>query len=746
MSNSTKRCGRGVVWAATVGVLSGLAALGPAAFVGSASAADTATGRNYEQVMPEGKAYPFGAPSNQVAVASPTGNAVAFDSAGPMPGSSSGPQKNYNVARRTAGGWINTPASPPQETGAGVGLVVQGFSADLSRMMFSSAYPPLVPGAAVGVTNLYVRTLGTGAYTLLSLGAAAPVLSQLVAVGGASDDFTHVVFEALEPLLPGAPTTGVYEWVGGQLRNVGMYPGQNGTAAPLAVLGSGAQAFKRVTHAVSNDGRRIVFQDGVELYVRSDGTSTTPVSASQRATPDPHSTNPLTRSPATFWAASADGGKVFFTSREERTDDANTGDDGSGNPTDAGNDLYMYDVGSGVLSDLTVDTNPADASTGAAVQGVVGTSDDGDYVYFVALGNLATGATSGAYNLYVRHGAQTKYIGALDAADSSAWGVIQSSLGGNAGVTARVTPDGRHMVIQSAARLTSYDNVDPSSAAPTSQVYRYAADTATLTCVSCRPDGTPPSGSARITPPAFETNTPRNLSDDGRRVFFDSADDIVHDDTNGRTDVYEWADGAISLVSDGRSASDAQFQDASPSGDDVFFATAAQLVPADTDGHYELYDARIGGGFPPQASPAAPCEGDGCQGAPTSPLSVPVAASVFFSGPGNETPDASAGARVTVTKPKAVTGTSATLKVRVPAKGSVTISGSGLGTAKKSLTKSGTVSIKVSLTKQARTSLSRHHQLKITARVAFKPATGSSSSATVTLTFKQAKTSRKGRS
>ncbi len=48
-----------------------------------------------------------------------------------------------------------------------------------------------------------------------------------------------------------------------------------------------------------------------------------------------------------------------------------------------------------MLTDLTVDTNPADVATGANVEQVVGASRDASYVYFVATGNLASGADLG---------------------------------------------------------------------------------------------------------------------------------------------------------------------------------------------------------------------------------------------------------------------------------------------------------------------------------------------------------------
>jgi hypothetical protein len=64
----------------------------------------------------------------------------------------------------------------------------------------------------------------------------------------------------------------------------------------------------------------------------------------------------------------------------------------------------------------------------------------------------------------------------------------------------------------------------------------------------------------------------------------------------------------------------------SESGDDIFFATAESLVPGDTDGGYDVYDARVPR---ERATPAAvPCEGAVCQGPPRveSPLAPPARA------------------------------------------------------------------------------------------------------------------------
>ena len=60
-----------------------------------------------------------------------------------------------------------------------------------------------------------------------------------------------------------------------------------------------------------------------------------------------------------------------------------------------------------------------------------------------------------------------------------------------------------------------------------------------------------------------------------------------------------------------------RFIDASVSGDDVFIETASQLVGQDADSKLDIYDARVGGGFP--FTPAVPsCAGDACKAPPAA--------------------------------------------------------------------------------------------------------------------------------
>jgi hypothetical protein len=154
----------------------------------------------------------------------------------------------------------------------------------------------------------------------------------------------------------------------------------------------------------------------------------------------------------------------------------------------------------------------------------------------------------------------------------------------------------------------------------------------------------------------------RGVSEDGDRVFFDSPDPLVPQDTNTRPlelnphpsplylehgrDVYEWENGRVFLISTGTSDENSYVGDESASGNDVFFSTTQGLSPGDTDEAYDVYDARVPRpGDNPPAVPA-PCEGDVCQGPPSEPNLLGAPASATFNGLGNPTPPVAAPAVV----------------------------------------------------------------------------------------------------
>jgi hypothetical protein len=207
--------------------------------------------------------------------------------------------------------------------------------------------------------------------------------------------------------------------------------------------------------------------------------------------------------------------------------------------------------------------------------------------------------------------------------------------------------------------------------------------------------------------------------------------------------LYEWRDGHVSLISDGRdtsatsSFSSVRLYGTDATGDNVFFRTGSRLVPQDTDTSPDYYDARVGGGIP-YTPPPEPCADATCHGLPAAASSAPTAASVTFSGPGNATPASKAAASkaaVAVTK-RTVHGNAFTLTVKVPAAGRISAGGRNVRSANRSVTKRGSYALAVRLTAKATRTLKKRHKLKAVVRIGFTPTQGSTSSTTVTITVK----------
>jgi hypothetical protein len=339
--------------------------------------------------------------------------------------------------------------------------------------------------------------------------------------------------------------------------------------------------------------------------------------------------------------------------------------------TEAG-DLYEYQISSGTSTDLTPNVQPG----GADVQGLLGVggegAEEGSYVYFVAGGALApqasesgcvtTGnkASGTGCNLYLRHDGVTTFIATLSPDDEGGgfFGTTSEDWSSPSSRTAEVSPSGRYVAFDSNYELNREADEGAKSFPGGSEIFRYAAESKELTCVSClpgtssEPDGPPLTGGAlNLVSTMTEPNgagRQRYVLNDGR-VLFDTPNILVPQDINLQTDVYEWepagigscdalseqfsnfSKGCVALISGGTSElSDAVLADASASGSDVFFTTSQSLVSQDKDEITDLYDAREGGGFPPPQESACPL-GSACPGTAgvSAAFGVPPASATF---------------------------------------------------------------------------------------------------------------------
>jgi DNA-binding beta-propeller fold protein YncE len=573
---------------------------------------------------------------------------------------------------------------------------------DLGEGCGSSCFRPLVTGKA-GFANVPAGTV-FGEEELCRPGGESVQIVCGPQFLGATEDLSHVVLQSRGAVLtPGSEPGGLYEWSAGRLAPVSVLPGgQAAVAGSNNALGTNKSVAAR--GAISADGSRIAWstnKSGFEaLYLRLNATAPQSVSGAcdeigkactiQLDAAETGCGGTCESGGGNFQFANSDGSRVFFSDNRRLTSDSGAVPDP--NPLGGKHDLYecrIVLIGGELGCDLT-DLTPLRGGEAAEVQGgVLGASEDGSSIYFVADGVLGEEpnarnqkAQSGKPNLYLRRGATTEFIATLSGEDTHDWAPVLTNQ------PTRVSTDGRYLAFMSAASPTGYDNRDRATGRPVAEVYLYDATTKRLECASCEPTGARPlgveyqktehgngglvggwaiwgeAGLVAANVPGWTSmyggdtrgrHQPRYLSDSGR-LFFDTLDSLVPQDSNGTQDVYEYeppglgsctestptysarSGGCVSLISSGSSNEESAFLDASESGDDAFFLSSANLASQDIDQARDVYDAHsCSAGSPclPEPAPAAAaCEGTACQSV-TPPPSEPTAGSPSFSGPGN---------------------------------------------------------------------------------------------------------------
>jgi hypothetical protein len=400
---------------------------------------------------------------------------------------------------------------------------------------------------------------------------------------------------------------------------------------------------------------------------------------------------------AVFQGASEDGSRVFFTTTQPLVNgDKDAGNDlymatvgcASGATGEACG-LAPREVTSLVM----VSEDPHLGQSADVAARVAAISPDGSHVYFVAGGDLL-GAPEhealelegrplprvGAENLYAYEHDERypsghmafvadlcsgpKLSGSVSDArcpgDLEAGRRDDSALWTFAGLhEAQTTPNGQFVVFTTYGQLiTGGLERDADNAR---DVYRYDAKTARLQRVSISEGGVDANGNrydeeieiegkkqigteadAKINPTQFLGSLQtqyelgsRAISEDGSTIVFMTSEPLSSAATNGQQDVYVWHEGRVAMISSGTAPEADHAVAITPSGRDIFFATTAGLLTADVDGLADIYDARVGGGYPPPPAAREPCSGDACQGPLSAPAPLLVSGSVTQPAGGN---------------------------------------------------------------------------------------------------------------
>jgi hypothetical protein len=362
---------------------------------------------------------------------------------------------------------------------------------------------------------------------------------------GASEDGSRVFFTTDEQLVPADtdPSWDIYERSGGTTTLLSGSEVDHDGPFYIRFLSS------------SNDGAQVLFETDeplvaadtdtdVDIYERSGGTTTLVTSGGGHAVEGSHFPVPV-----------ATGGAVFFQTRDRLL----------AADTDTAIDVYERAGGTTTLVSIgDVNGNGPDNAFFA------GASLDGTKVFFGTSERLVATDADTRMDVYERAGGTTTMISV-------------GEINGNAGYNARfgrASLDGTRVLFSTNEPLVAADT-DANR-----DIYERSGGVTTLL-----------SGGAVNGNGPFAVDL-AGASGDLSRVFFTTQEQLAATDTDDRTDIYEHAGSATTLVSagavNGNGRFDPRFSRASDDGTIVFFTTSEQLVAADTDLYQDVYQ-RSGG-------------------------------------------------------------------------------------------------------------------------------------------------------
>lgn len=638
---------------------------------------------------------------------------VSYASTGSFAGNPQGFLTNRYHGTRSSTGWITTALAPPDLMYNALENTVQGESADLRWTLWAMSRRDL-PGDKFGY---YLRS-PEGAFT--RVGDGESVLGPQPFLSAVSADLSHVVFNYGTG---NGLFSALHEYVG---------TGNDGPPRTLSIDNNGQPTQAQTCfNDASADARVIIYTSGCrvgtpQVWARVAGSATVAVSRSEctRTGGDPGGVCGGV-SPAAYEGAAIDGSRVFFTTSQQLVN----GD------TDATRDLYACDIPAGAPAPVGAAngcaklTQMSGNATNAQVENVISVSNDGSRVYFVAQGaalasNLGVGDVGPAMPSLAVPNPHNLYVWERDDAHPAGTTRFVARLADNDVdiVRTQMTPDGRYLLFLTASKLvTAGPGADTDDAV---DAYRYDAVNKVIARVSTSVSGSGGNDSGFGVTTSLACPDPKNCSSplssmtaDGSTVIFDSAEALSAGDTNGVTDVYGWHDdGRVSLISAGGGSSIG----ITSSGRDLYFTSDAPVLAADGDFNKDIYDARVGGGF--AQTQTAPCSGDGCRGQRSQPPNLPGPAAPPGGSDGAEAPPGFSLRAVSAAQRKKLAASGKVgLVVTANAPGTISVKTSATvgrrsttaGSARRTLTAPGKVTVTLSLSKKARSELAARGRLTV---------------------------------
>ena len=515
---------------------------------------------------------------------------------------------------------------------------------------------------------------------------------------GATPDLSHVLISGsgggpappgLDPDYPGVG--GTYEWSGGKLQLVSVLP----DGGPVTGIAGGR-------HAISNDGSRVVWNGPDGLYLRDMMKEETVLLGDgefQTASDDDHRVFFTSGSDLDVFETTNGEDEPLKGELTDLTVDLNMGESAGveGSLPGASEDgSYVYVVATGVLSEAA-NAEHEKAVPGANNLYVLHDMGGGWATTFIAKlsGKDApdwNSQTSGLERLTSRVSPDGRYLAFMSDRELTGYDNHDANSGVadeevflyHAPENPGTEPGGLVCASCNPTDARPVGIFDEGRPIPSTGVHAELAIDGPLTWYQRWLAGNIPGwdstgqGVGGGVDEAFYQS--RYLSDSGR-LFFNSSDSLVPLDVNGQEDVYEYEPegdgpenarcgpaaasgsvvfkaartfevegrkgeegaGCVGLISSGTSSNESAFLDASESGGEVFFLTAAKLSPQDYDTSMDVYDAH-------ECTPQVPCvsspvaspecaTADACRAAPTpQPPIFGAPSSATFSGAGNPAP------------------------------------------------------------------------------------------------------------